>query len=90
MFLLDTNVISERRKGIRGDVGVSVFFAGTKSQIYLPVQVIGELRQGIENLKQRGDMAQAQLLEVWFSWFLKNMKSASWSLICKVRWYGEL
>ena len=51
MFLADTNVISELRKGAKADPGVVSLFLGAGQEIFLPVQVLGELRQGIENLK---------------------------------------
>ena len=35
------------------------------SEIYLPVQTIGELRRGVENLKHRGDGVQAKKIEAW-------------------------
>jgi predicted nucleic acid-binding protein len=66
MYLLDTNVISEARKGPRANRGVLAFRAQVlKNEDYLPAQVIGELRCGAESLKHRGDMPQAALLESW-------------------------
>ena len=45
MYLIDTNVVSELRKGARADIGVSAFFAALDPQhIHLAVQTIGELR----------------------------------------------
>jgi len=32
----------------------------------MPVQVIGELRRGVENVLRKGDTAQAKRLEAWF------------------------
>jgi predicted nucleic acid-binding protein len=65
MFLVDTNVVSEARKGRQADVGVQRFFAEPPGELYLPVQVIGELRQGVERLRGRGDEPQAARLETW-------------------------
>jgi predicted nucleic acid-binding protein len=42
MYLLDTNVLSELRKGARTNPGVAAFFASINSDdIYLSVQTIG-------------------------------------------------
>lgn len=66
MYLLDTNVISELRKGARADAGVLAFFAALDPQhIHLAVQTMGELRRGLENIRGRGDHAQATRLESW-------------------------
>jgi hypothetical protein len=71
MFLVDTNAISELRKGAKADPGVVNLLRGAEEEIFLPVQVLGELRQGIENLRHRGDRLQAQRLEEWFQSVLK-------------------
>lgn len=68
MYLLDTNVISELRKGLRANPGVSAFFAALRAEdLYLSVQTIGEIRRGIENVRGRGDHAQARHLEDWLN-----------------------
>ena len=66
MYLLDTNVISELRKGGRANPGVTTFFATLAPEdIYLSVVTIGEIRRGLENLRARGDREQAGRLEAW-------------------------
>lgn len=66
MVLLDTNVVSELRKGARAHPGVTAFFAGLAPEdIHLAVQTIGEIRRGVENIRQRGDRDQAARLESW-------------------------
>lgn len=66
MYLLDTNVVSELRKGPRANAGVVSFFAALQPEdIYLAVQTIGELRRGVENIRGRGDADQASRLEAW-------------------------
>ena len=66
MYLVDTNVISEARKGRRADPGVLSFLRGIHAEeLCLAVQTVGELRQGIERLRRRGDLPQAELLEKW-------------------------
>ena len=64
-YLVDTNVISELRKGPRCDPGVTSWFEGVASEeIYLSVLTIGEIRKGIENIRRR-DERTAEVLEVW-------------------------
>ena len=48
-FLLDTNVISELRKGNRTDSHVLAWFQTTdETELFLSVLVLGEVRSGIE------------------------------------------
>lgn len=64
-FLLDTNVLSEIRKQ-PPNPGVADWFAGTESaDLHLSVLVVGEVRQGIERLRHRGDGDQAAVFERW-------------------------
>ena len=64
-FLLDTNVVSELRKGRRSNAGVSSWFASVdESQLQLSVLVVGELRQGVERIRRR-DVSTAQRLDRW-------------------------
>lgn len=66
MYLIDTNVISESRKGKKANPGVIRFLQrADESALYLAVQTIGELRRGVENIRHRGDNRQAQQLERW-------------------------
>jgi len=68
MYLVDTNIISEARKGERADPGVIAFWqeaARNDSPIFLAAVTIGELRRGIEWIRHRGDHTQAMLLEQW-------------------------
>ncbi len=68
MFLVDTNVISERRKGAKANVGVREFWKNVDPEsVYLSVQTIGEIRAGIEKISNRGDAEQAKVLERWLS-----------------------
>ena len=63
--LLDTNVVSELRKGDRADERVRAWFAAVPEvDIHLSVLVVGELRRGIEAVRGR-DARQAQVLERW-------------------------
>jgi predicted nucleic acid-binding protein len=66
-FVLDTNVISEARKGARADAGVMRWLSSVAPEdLYVSVLVIGEIRQGIEGLRRR-DPIQAGHLETWLS-----------------------
>ena len=68
MYLIDTDVISELRKGGKANPGVRKFFAGAAREevrLYLSVITLGELRQGVERIRYRGDVAQAVALERW-------------------------
>jgi len=66
VYLVDTNVVSEARKGKKADIGVQKFWRTVdESELYLSVQTIGEIRRGIENIKGRGDLPQARKLERW-------------------------
>jgi len=70
MYLVDTDVISEARKGEKGNPGVRQFFRDAEREsipLYLSVVTIGELRQGVENVRHRGDEPQARLLERWLN-----------------------
>ncbi|MEO8494034.1 MAG: type II toxin-antitoxin system VapC family toxin [Planctomycetota bacterium] len=66
LYLLDTNVISELRKGSRCDAAVSVW----EQKELIPhggaisVITIGEIRKGIDLINQR-DVNQAAKLEQW-------------------------
>lgn len=66
MYLVDTNVISEARKGAKANLGVRKFFQETDaSALYLSAQTIGEIRRGVESIRLRGDIPQAKKLEKW-------------------------
>lgn len=68
MFLIDTNVVSELRKKSKMNAGVKAFFKKVeldKSDLYLSVISVGELRRGVEQIRHRGDIKQADLLEKW-------------------------
>lgn len=63
--LVDTNVISELRKGERADQGVKSWFAGlADEEIFLSVLTVGEIRRGIESIRRR-DSDAATSLDSW-------------------------
>lgn len=65
-FLLDTNVISEVRKGARAHPQLVRWVEVTPAEkLFTSVIVLAEIRRGIE-LKRRHDRAQAALLDDWY------------------------
>lgn len=67
IFLLDTNVVSELRKGARADRRVAAWFRSLNDgDLYLSALVLGEIRKGIEQLRRR-DVLQATALEAWLN-----------------------
>ena len=70
MYLIDTNVISEIRKGKKANPGVQRFFQGVIQSgelTYLSVITLGELRRGVDLIFHRGDLDQGKLLENWLN-----------------------
>jgi predicted nucleic acid-binding protein len=66
-YLLDTNVVSELRKGPRCSASVRAWLAGTDPEgLYLSVLVTGEIRRGIELIRRR-DPEAAQHLDAWLA-----------------------
>lgn len=75
MYLIDTNVISEARKGRRADAGVRKFFteiATSQVPVFLSVITVGELRRGVALIHYRGDALQAHRLERWLQSILMD------------------
>jgi hypothetical protein len=66
-FLLDTNVVSELRKGARADGHVREWFSAVAAdELFLSVLVVGEIRRGIEAIRRR-DRAAATSLDRWLA-----------------------
>ncbi|MFV0523057.1 MAG: type II toxin-antitoxin system VapC family toxin [Acidimicrobiales bacterium] len=64
-YLIDTNVVSELRKGQRSNVGVRKWLTEhADDDLWLSVLVIGELRRGVSLLRRR-DPDSAHHLETW-------------------------
>lgn len=69
-YLLDTNFISELRKGDRANSGVQAWaLANDPGLCALSVITIGEIRKGIED-KRRADTRQAHVIEGWLATIL--------------------
>jgi toxin FitB len=66
-YLIDTNIISEVRKGRRCDPNVAIWYEKIEdASLYLSVLVIGEIRKGIERVRRK-DNAQADAIENWLA-----------------------
>jgi predicted nucleic acid-binding protein len=66
-FLIDTNVISELRKGPRANPNVRDWFDREENdRMFLSVLVLGEIRRGIEIIRKR-DTKAAVALERWLA-----------------------
>lgn len=79
MYLVDTDVISEARKGVKSNLGVRGFFAdvaANSTPLYLSAITIGELRQGVESIRHRGDREQARKLARWLDQISRDFADA--------------
>jgi toxin FitB len=64
-YLIDTNIISEVRKGDRCDPNVSAWYASIADEdLFLSTLVLGEIRKGVELVRPR-DPGRAAALERW-------------------------
>ena len=64
-YLIDTNIISEVRKGKRCDANVARWYEKIEdASLYLSVLVIGKIRKGIEKIRFK-DAVQANAIENW-------------------------
>jgi predicted nucleic acid-binding protein len=66
-YLLDTNIISEVRKGAKCDSNVAAWYDSIDdADIYLSVLVLGEIRKGVERARL-SNPAQGRALEKWLT-----------------------
>ena len=66
-FLIDTNIISEVRKGDRCDPAVAAWWSSVaEDDLWLSPLVLGEIRKGVE-LARRRDPQRAEALEAWLA-----------------------
>ena len=64
-FLVDTNVVSELRKGPRANARVRAWIESVdEHELFVSVLLVGEIRQGIERLRLR-DAKAAATLDLW-------------------------
>jgi toxin FitB len=75
MYLIDTDVISELRKGSKANKGVALFITEADKNdhaLYISVVTVGELRRGVEIIRYRKDIRQANRLEEWLDVLLEE------------------
>ncbi len=66
-YLVDTNVLSELRKGARAHAGVRAWFDGVDdASLFTSALVLGELRRGVESIRRRDTIA-ASALDQWLA-----------------------
>ena len=66
-WLVDTNVISEVRKGTRCHPAVAAWWADVADRdLFLSALTLGEIRKGVEGVRPR-DPAKAAALEGWLA-----------------------
>jgi len=78
MYLIDTNVISEIRKGNKANPGVRQFFDAAiqdNAPLYISAITIGELRRGVDLIFHRGDASQGKRLEDWLNTLLEEYQN---------------
>ena len=72
MIVLDTNVISEVRKGPRCNSNVAAWYEKLEdADLHLSVLVVGEIRKGIEKARTP-DPGKAAALEQWLAAVIQN------------------
>jgi toxin FitB len=94
-YLIDTNIISEVRKGARCEPLVSAWYASIADEdIFLSTLVLGEIRKGVE-LARPQDAGKAAVLERWLREVelafdgrvlgIDNMVSDQWGRMSAIR-----
>ena len=91
VYLLDTNVISEARKGDLANPGVVAFLDRVREEnlpVYLSAISIGEIRQAVERIRRRGETESAKKLEAWLTKFSSDYDSRilAFDLECALVW----
>ncbi len=90
-FLLDTNILSELRKGARCNPNVSKWAAKECGQAhYISVLSLGEIRKGIELLRKKSP-ADCMPFEIWIQKLQSDYANCTIAITAEIseRW-GEL
>jgi len=90
-FLLDTNILSELRKGARCDSKVANWAAKESGEAhYISVLSLGEIRKGIELLRRKSP-DNCEALEAWLQKLNANYANCTISITPEIagRW-GEI
>ena len=96
-YRLDTNVVSELRKGVRADAGVLHWHANRdRRELYISVITLAEIRRGVRLIARR-DKKQAAALGSWcdalFVAFrraghllaIRAAEAEAWAELCTIR-----
>jgi len=94
-YLIDTNVISEARKGAKCNSNVAAWYTSIDdAEIYLSVLVFGEIRKGIERIRIK-DPAQTRASENWLASVtgafaqrilpIDRLAAEEWGRMCAIR-----
>ena len=89
-WLVDTNVLSELRKGDRAHPGIRAWFDDAREgELFTSVLVLGEIRRGIESIRRR-DAPSALALEQWLAWLASDFADRVLPVDARVadRWGG--
>jgi hypothetical protein len=89
-WLVDTDIVSELRKGERANAGVREWFAGAHDEeLFTSVLVLGEVRRGIESIRRR-DVPSAMALEQWLTRLATSFQDRALPIDAAVadRWGG--
>jgi hypothetical protein len=74
-FLVDTNVLSEVRKGHRCNESVAAWWSSVaETEIFVSVLTVGEIRKGVESVRRR-DIRTATVIEAWLSWLIDHYQN---------------
>jgi predicted nucleic acid-binding protein len=72
-WLIDTNIISEVRKGLRCNPAVAAWWSSVEDRdLFLSTLTIGEIRKGVEAVRIR-DPDKARALEAWLQAILQAL-----------------
>jgi toxin FitB len=71
-FLLDTNVLSELRKGRRCDLSVRNWAKTAEAELHTSVVALGELKRGVERVRRKDPQFAAEL-ERWLTRLIAAM-----------------
>ncbi len=72
-WLIDTNIISEVRKGLRCHPAVAAWWSSVEDRdLFLSTLTIGEIRKGVEAVRIR-DPDKARALEAWLQAILQAL-----------------
>lgn len=71
-FLLDTNILSELRKGLRCNPRVRQWAVAAEAELHTSVVALGELKRGIERVRPKDPRFAAEL-ERWLTRLIAAM-----------------